>query len=291
MAWIELHQELREHKKMFACAELLNLSKIQMVGTLVCLWLWALDNAQDGSLAGISEKTIARVCEYPEKKAAKLVSALNETGWLDKTGDTLVIHDWYDYAGKLMERRIKDKERKKTKTGKPQEFRRNSNGNPERDNGIPHATVPLPLPYHNHTVTEERENMVDDTGAAEGSRSDGAVFTAFWNAYPENARHRRDEAWEAWKKLNPGQKDAALILEKLEAWKRSKRWTDDGGAFIPLPMNFLDISKGYILGTPPQAAKLAGGTAPGERKLDEDEIAAIRRMMTETEETENESCP
>ena len=55
MAWIELHQSLREHRKMFACAEVLNISKIEMVGTLVCLWLWALDNAQDGSLAGVSE--------------------------------------------------------------------------------------------------------------------------------------------------------------------------------------------------------------------------------------------
>lgn len=283
MAWIELHQELREHKKMFACAELLNLSKIQMVGTLVCLWLWALDNAQDGSLAGISEKTIARVCEYPEKKAAKLVSALTETGWLDKSGDTLVIHDWYDYAGKLMERRLKDKERKKTKTGNPQEFRGNSSG-------IPCATVPLPLPYHNHTVTEERKNMVGDTGSAEGPLSDGSLFTAFWNAYPENARSDREDAWAAWKKLNPTPEKAKQIMDFLGCWKESKRWTDDGGAFIPVPKNFLNPDKSYLR-TKPSPAKQFSGAAPGNRNLDEDEIAAIRRMMAETEETENESYP
>ena len=105
MAWIELHQTLREHMKMFACADTLNLSRIEMIGTLVSLWLWALDNAQDGSLEGVSDKTIARVCDFPEKKAGKLMEALLKHGFVERDGDHYIIHDWYDYAGKL--RRIK----------------------------------------------------------------------------------------------------------------------------------------------------------------------------------------
>ena len=61
MAWIEVHQGLREHRKTYACAEKLKISRVVMVGTLISLWLWALDNAQDGSLYGISNLTIARV--------------------------------------------------------------------------------------------------------------------------------------------------------------------------------------------------------------------------------------
>ena len=102
MAWIEVHQGLREHRKTYACAEMLRINRVVMVGTLVSLWLWALDNAQDGSLDGISNLTIARVCDWPEKKANDLISALVECGWLDKDGDILRIHDWTDYAVRLM---------------------------------------------------------------------------------------------------------------------------------------------------------------------------------------------
>lgn len=146
MAWIELHQTLREHKKMFACADALGLSRIEMIGTLVSLWLWALDNAQDGSLEGVSDKTIARVCDFPERKAGKLMEALHKHGWIDQIGDHYVIHDWYDYAGKLMERREKDRKRKNNSKSKPQDFRGSSSGKPEEVHGKSHATVP------NHTV-------------------------------------------------------------------------------------------------------------------------------------------
>ena len=150
MAWIELHQTLREHKKMFACADDLGLSRIEMIGTLVSLWLWALDNAQDGSLEGVSNRTIARVCDFPEKKATKLMDALQQNGFLDldEEGGYFKIHDWYDYAGKLMERREKDRKRKKTSAPKQAEVQGNSDGNPEDIRGKSYATVPYrTLPY------------------------------------------------------------------------------------------------------------------------------------------------
>lgn len=148
MAWIELHQTLREHKKMFACADMLNLSRIEMIGTLVSLWLWALDNAQDGSLEGVSDKTIARVCDFPEKKAGKLIAALLDNGFIDFDGDHYIIHDWFDYAGKLMERREKDRKRKGKSSGKQADFQRISDGNPAEIHGNSCATVPnRTLPY------------------------------------------------------------------------------------------------------------------------------------------------
>lgn len=281
MAWIELHQTLREHKKLFACADVLNLSRIEMIGTLVSLWLWALDNAQDGSLAGISDKTIARVCDYPEKKAGKLVDALASNGFIDWDGECYIIHDWYDYAGKLMERREKDRERKKTSKGS----RKNSSGIPMERPKNSHATVPLPystVPNH----MKEGVNTLDSEGAAEATPpNDGSLFTAFWNAYPEHARSEREEAWEAWKKLNPTPDKAAEIMACLEAWKAHKRWTDDDGAFVPAPKNFLKPEKLYMSSRPPSGKQNGFCNWPdGKRPLDEDDIAAIRRVMAETEE-------
>lgn len=132
------------------------------------------------------------------------------------------------------------------------------------------------------------EGVNDDAEAT--PPNDGSLFTVFWNAYPEQARSDRDETWEAWKKLNPTPEKAAQIMDFLNAWKQSQRWTDDNGNFIPAPKNFLNPEKSYLR-TKPAPSKQAGGTNPGVRKLDEDEVAAIRRMMAETEETENESYP
>ena len=52
MAWLEVHQELREHRKLYACADDLGVEPVTMLGMLISLWLWALDNVQDGNLAG-----------------------------------------------------------------------------------------------------------------------------------------------------------------------------------------------------------------------------------------------
>lgn len=134
----------------------------------------------------------------------------------------------------------------------------------------------------------EGEGIGEGIGVGKGegdntTRSDGSLFTVFWNAYPEQARSDRDETWEAWKKLNPTPEKAAQIMDFLNAWKQSQRWTDDNGNFIPAPKNFLNPEKSYLR-TKPAPSKQAGGTNPGVRKLDEDEVAAIHRMMKETEE-------
>lgn len=124
-------------------------------------------------------------------------------------------------------------------------------------------------------------------GEGEGKNiplSDDSLFTAFWNAYPEHALSEREEAWEAWKKLNPTPDKAAEIMACLEAWKAHKRWTDDDGAFVPAPKNFLKPEKLYMSSRPPSGKQASA--SGGDRKLDGDEIAAIKRMMSEMEETE-----
>lgn len=114
------------------------------------------------------------------------------------------------------------------------------------------------------------------------ARSDGSLFTAFWNAYPENARSDREGAWEAWKKLNPTQEKAAQIMDFLGYWKVSKRWTDDGGAFIPAPKNFLNPDKSYLRTKPAPANNNACCNWPdGKRPLDECDLDFIRRAMND----------
>lgn len=276
MAWIELHQGLREHRKMFACAEVLNISKIEMVGTLVCLWLWALDNAQDGSLAGVSDKTIARVCEFPEKKASKLVSALVETGWLDYDGETYFIHDWHDYAGKLMERRAKDRERKQTGKG----IRKNSDGIPSDVHGNSRSTVPIPYPNRTVQYSTNSKSHYSGRNTEDGSGEilkapplSDESFDEFFVRYPDQVAY--DKALEAWRDLP---EDATLdgILASLEAWKKSSQWKDQGGRYIPRASKWLAEGHWRTMPKPSENEDIPKG-ASGQ--LGEAELEAIRRTM------------
>ena len=115
MAWLEVHQELREHRKLYACADALGVEPVTMLGMLISLWLWALDNVQDGNLSGISSRSVARAARWPEKKADKLMAALIDNRWIDQDGESLSIHDWAEYTGRLMDGRKKDAERKRKK--------------------------------------------------------------------------------------------------------------------------------------------------------------------------------
>src|SRR5699024_5450454 len=98
----------------------LGCSKPEAIGILYFLWDWGLDNAdEDGILVGLGKDDISRYL-YGVSSDCRLnmddvVDALVATGWLDETGDGLVLHDWYDWQGsyyRAKERRKKDAARK-----------------------------------------------------------------------------------------------------------------------------------------------------------------------------------
>lgn len=109
MAWIQVHQTLKDHRKVLAAADELDIEPAHMLGLLISFWLWALDNAPTGSLSGISPRMIARAAQYNDDPD-KFVEALTDVGLLDtdQTGD-LELHDWYEYTGKLIDQREAEK--------------------------------------------------------------------------------------------------------------------------------------------------------------------------------------
>lgn len=117
MAWIESHQELARHPKTKRLARLLGVSLPAAIGHLHFLWWWAMDYAQDGDLSRYDEYDIADACGW-EGDEKQIVDALIESGFVDKTDDGLVIHDWYDYAGRLIEKREQNRERKRRSRAK-----------------------------------------------------------------------------------------------------------------------------------------------------------------------------
>jgi hypothetical protein len=153
MAWIESHQALGHHPKTVTLAGALGCSLPAAVGHLQYLWWWALDYAQDGLVRSASRTVVARACEW-HGKPEKFWSGLLEAGFVEVSDEpspgTVRIHDWRDYAGRLLEKRKKDAERKRAlSNGRPiapsAEGSRTSNGVPpdiQRTSGVPYLTVP-----------------------------------------------------------------------------------------------------------------------------------------------------
>lgn len=111
MAWIELHQELVEHKKMDCLVRETRLRRDTALGRLCILWLWTLGNRPDGRLDGLDDRRLGQILSLETRRAREFREALERVGFLDREGDGLRVHDWEDYAGRLMEIRRKNAER------------------------------------------------------------------------------------------------------------------------------------------------------------------------------------
>ena len=111
--WFEAHETMARHPKTLKLARLLKVDRRYAVGLLHDLFSWGLTAAdKDGALRGMEAADIASALDTAGKKGQSVVSCLIDAGYLDQRDGTFYIHDWYDYAGKLMEKREADRKRK-----------------------------------------------------------------------------------------------------------------------------------------------------------------------------------
>jgi hypothetical protein len=120
MAYIEAHQSLRDHRKILALAAELDMPEPHVAGHCLYLWLWSLDNAPEGVLP-TSERIIERAAGWVGQPGA-FVAGMLCAGMLERDdAGALHIHDWYDYAGRLIEKRRENAERmRNARAGTPQ---------------------------------------------------------------------------------------------------------------------------------------------------------------------------
>lgn len=76
------------------------------------LWWWALDFAPDGDLSKFEHDDIADAMQF-DGDPDLLVSMLIDAKFVDQSEDELLIHDWFEYGGRLFDKREKNNERKK----------------------------------------------------------------------------------------------------------------------------------------------------------------------------------
>lgn len=261
MAWIESHQSLLTHRKTGRLARKLGVSKVTAVGHLHCFWWWCMDNAPDGRLSDIDDEDIAEGSAW-EGDPFDFAEALIFAGFCDRDPNGRVtVHDWYDYAGKLIEKRKMDAERKRTdrRENRPKDtapppptplrpVQQTSSGHPADGAGtVPNRTVPNltqpnqeetpPLPPTAVPPAEpvappdggERANEPKSLPAVHASR-----FDAFWSAYPKKVGRKSCEAW--WGKRRPDAELTQVILDSIEAHKHGDQWQRN---FIKDPIRWL----------------------------------------------------
>jgi hypothetical protein len=154
MAWIEIHQSLTTHRKTLELADQLNISPVQAAGHLVFFWLWALDNAPNGALDGISPRMIARSASW-NRSVDQFVSSMIDAGFIDEVEGVLSIHNWEDYAGRLIQRREYDRLRMRDRRATVREQTRNSSGT-VREQYVGRTAAPNPTQPNPTQPIEDR---------------------------------------------------------------------------------------------------------------------------------------
>ena len=160
MAWIRVDQSLGNHRKTRHLARELGVERPTAIGHLVLLWSWALDNAPNGVLTGIDPQDIADAAGANRGSTTSSVSfldALVTTGFVDKRGHGTgrrthyQIHDWNEYAGKLLEERAANRERmRRARAG----LRNEEN----EENETKENVLPLPCPPKRGTAPRQKNN-------------------------------------------------------------------------------------------------------------------------------------
>lgn len=109
--WMEFHSSLPSHRKVWTFADVLGVDRITAIGHITCLWLWALEQAQDGDLSEFPYSAISHACGY-KKKPSHFIDSLATADLVEWRDSKLILHDWDLYTAPLMEKRRKDRERK-----------------------------------------------------------------------------------------------------------------------------------------------------------------------------------
>lgn len=229
MAWLEIHQAFPTHKKTLWVASVMKMTPESVAGHILKLWLWALDNAPDGYLpedkdmldacAGCPRDVLVTSYNCP-LDVPSFTDVLIDKHYIDVTPEGWVLHDWDEYAGKLIlarqaacERKRKERELKKTSI-KP------SAGHP-RDVRVT-------------SLATEQNNTVQNNTTCEGVNQCRELY----QKYPRRIAYGQlEKAWKANQKEMPPFEELMVILDKCIAiWKAENRDITK----IPYPASWLN---------------------------------------------------
>lgn len=222
MAWIELHQGLFRHVKTAAAADALRKPRYLIVGHLAALWCWALDAKPDGG--PLSARDVKLGADWGGN-ADVFAQALLDAGFLDGDFDGFWLHDWNDYAGRLLNQRRVNAER--MRTARATHVQRTTAARAPAT--VPNPTVP------NRTKekegersrakpTQKRVTVVDDEFKARmvAKYADRASPELVNEIIEESFGHESASKW-------PDQQSRVQRWLRRTDWEREKRERTTGG--------------------------------------------------------------
>lgn len=257
--WCQFDAAVGDHAKTHALAEKLNIPVYAAAGLLALLWAWAVSAAPDGNLSPFRARYIERTCKWDGANGA-LIEALRESGFLDGSydDDTLRLHDWELYGGKLLRNREEAAKRKQKSRDaqKEQTHAVTVTRDCHSDNLCDcHATYNIHktidnIPSNIPPSIPPQGEVCAPSGGDEPTKSTrihrqkagdpvmDARFDRFWDAYP--LRVAKQAARKAFAKLAPDDARLSVMLEALERQRGSPEWTKDGGRYVPHASTWLN---------------------------------------------------
>ena len=254
MAWLELHQQLRNHPKLHHLHSLVAPEgDIDLVRSkLENLWLWALDYSDEhGKIefakAAPTPKYLSEISGWRGDPVAWM-SGLVGSGWIDRDGNDLLLHDWEQYAGKYLARRAADARRKADERARlhPPRKERKASAPPPAEVAVPDDLRGLTLYEADKRLCSKWSYLLDE-----------------WrNAFPGvNVLNevRRAHAWEV---SNPERqkKDRLRFLYKWLSQAQDSRRPGAPGAVAFRPSN----RKPWYIGKGKADCAYCHGTGRGE---------------------------
>jgi hypothetical protein len=243
MTWIKVHQSVRDHRKIMALADALDVEDAHAVGLVVNLWLWAVDNAPDGQIPD-SDRAVARGVGW-HGDPHHLLGSLLSVGLVERRGDHHHIHDWDEYAGSLIAHRKREADRLRTYRAQQATVR---------------STEEQRTDYVHGSATQyvRGESRVEKN-REEKNTSSKCIYTpdfeSFWSIWPKKGDAKKP-AMETWRRLSKADRDAALtalpgwlpfyasienrIIPNATTWLNQARWEND-----PPPVEKQRSQNGY----------------------------------------------
>lgn len=243
IGWIRLDVHMPEHRKSRRLAKLLDDRAAWRY--VVTLWVWAAKHAEDGVLPPEDVDIIAEECGWAGEPS-EFIDVLVSAGWIDRDGELLVVHDWDEFQGTLVERRLKNRRRKRLERkrrraqldGEPSiedpschaDVQGTSRGRPDARAraGAPLRSVP------SRSVSSGVGGETEGNGRAEPDDA-GVELSAFdrlWEVYPRKQRKRQAEA--TWNDVRDEAPPIQDLVDAVKLWRRTEQWTAEGGRYVPL---------------------------------------------------------
>ena len=236
--WIESHLDVGRNRKILALARQLGISVPQTVGHLHLFWHTVLEQQEDGDVSKWTPEAVAEAAQFHNSDEKFFYNALLAQHLLDELDGHVVVHDWFDYAGRYLEakyRRGNPKLLKKIRrvhhAGQLPGNCRAIAGPYSRAIAGPYSRAIAALPSGpsgpSGPIKDSEIPPLPPQGGVVGGAQLLEEFAAWWKSYPRKlGKHGAERRWGILRRTRSVEELTAARDKFLAAMSREKRPLD-----------------------------------------------------------------